>query len=106
MTAEAPVQPSTLISTVAVFEQLLASTPVTVYVVVTVGLATTLLPVVALKPLGGAHEYVEPPLALTPVEPPMHIVSCTALALMFGRLLTVTLLVAVPVQAPLLPVTV
>jgi hypothetical protein len=45
----------TVTVTVAKFEQPLLLVPVTVYVVVTVGLAITLVPVVADKPVPGAH---------------------------------------------------
>lgn len=48
--------------------------PVMVYVVVTVGLAVTTLPVVALNPEDGDHAYVVAPLAVNVVEPPLHIV--------------------------------
>jgi len=49
--------------------------PVTVYVVVVVGLALTLAPVVALKFVLGAHVYVVAPLAVKVVELPEHIVA-------------------------------
>ena len=45
----------TLTITVAVELQFAPSEPVTVYVVVAVGLAERLLPVVALKPVDGVH---------------------------------------------------
>jgi hypothetical protein len=45
----------------------------TVYVVETVGLATTTEPVVVFKPVGGDHEYVTPPLAVSVTEPPWQI---------------------------------
>lgn len=41
---------------VLLWEQLSPSTPVTVYVVVVVGLAVTVAPVVAFKPVEGLHE--------------------------------------------------
>jgi hypothetical protein len=40
-------------------------TPVTVYVVVVVGVAVTEAPVVALKPVAGVHVYVFAPVAVS-----------------------------------------
>ena len=40
-------------------------TPVTVYVVVVVGVAVTDAPVVALKPVAGVHVYVFAPVAVS-----------------------------------------
>ena len=48
--------------------------PVIVYVVVTVGDAVTTAPVAALSPVAGAHEYVDAPLAVNVVDPPLQIV--------------------------------
>jgi hypothetical protein len=48
--------------------------PVTLYVVVTVGLAVTLAPVVALRLVEGVQAKVEAPLAVRIVELPEHIV--------------------------------
>jgi hypothetical protein len=45
----------TLISTVTVFVQPAADTPVMVYSVATAGLASTVAPVVADKPVAGLH---------------------------------------------------
>ena len=53
--------------------------PMIVYVVVTVGLAVTVDPVVALNPLAGVQIYVVPPVAVRDTEPPPHIV-CGAFA--------------------------
>ena len=44
--------------------------PVTVYVVVVVGDAVTEEPIVALKPVGGLHEYMEAPVAVRVVDWP------------------------------------
>ena len=48
----------------AVFIQPLASVPVTVYVVVLAGVATTEGPVVGVIPVVGLHVYVDAPLAV------------------------------------------
>lgn len=48
--------------------------PVTLYVVVTEGLAITIVPVVVLKPDDGIHEYVVAPPAVKTAESPLQIV--------------------------------
>ena len=55
--------------------QPLLSVPVTVYVIVEVGLAVTEEPVVELSAVAGLHEYVLAPLALRVVDCPSHIVA-------------------------------
>jgi len=57
--------------------------PVTVYVVVTAGLASTDEPVVALRPVDGLQVYVVPPLAISVTVPPGHMVGA------FGATVTV-----------------
>ena len=52
---------------------------VTVYVVVVVGLAVTLAPVVADRPVDGAHVYPENPEAVRPVDVPLHMLELAAL---------------------------
>jgi len=49
------------------------SVPTTVYVCVLAGFAVTLVPVVALSPIFGAHVYVDAPPAVNTVEPPEQI---------------------------------
>jgi hypothetical protein len=49
--------------------------PVTVYVVVTVGFAVTVAPVVEDNPVEGLHVYVVAPLAVSIVLPPVQIVA-------------------------------
>jgi hypothetical protein len=56
---------------VAVLEQA-PILPVTVYVIVVVGLAVTLLPVVPLRPVAGDQVYVVAPVAVRTVELPLH----------------------------------
>lgn len=78
--------------------------PVTVYVVVTAGFAVTEAPVVAESPPGGDHVYVVAPEAVKVAEAPAQIVG--ELTAMTGFEPTVTVAVAVPVQLPVVPVTV
>jgi hypothetical protein len=81
------------------------SVPVTVYVMVEVGLAVTEEPVVALSAVAGLHVYVLAPLAVSAVDCPLQIVAGeTAIT---GRGLTFTVTCVEAVQ-PLLsvPVTV
>ena len=77
--------------------------PVTVYVVVTVGLAVTVAPVVALNAVFGAHVYVPPapaPLAFNFVLLPEHIVGEVAEALMVGFTVTVIAVSRTKLQPP------
>ena len=77
---------------------------VTVYVVVLVGFAVTLAPVVEDKPPAGDHVYVPPPVAFKAVLEPEQIAG--ELTVTTGRGFTVTVEVAVPEQLPFEPVTV
>jgi hypothetical protein len=58
----------------AVFVQLLPSVPVTVYTVVLAGLAVTLVPVVADKPVEGLQVYEVAPVAVKVILSPSQIV--------------------------------
>lgn len=78
--------------------------PVIVYVVVTVGLAVTDAPVVALNPVEGDQLYVVAPLAVSVVLLPLQIVAEFTVTTGFG--FTVTLQVLVPTHEPVVPVTV
>jgi hypothetical protein len=55
-----------------------------------VGLAFTVAPVVALKPVEGLHAYVAPPLAVRFTFPPVQMVGFAGTILIVGRGLTVT----------------
>jgi hypothetical protein len=73
---------------------------------VEVGLAVTLAPVVADKPVAGDHVYdVAVPLAVRPVEVPLQIATPEP-ALTVGNEFTVIVTLAVLLHVPLLPVTV
>jgi hypothetical protein len=65
----------TVTVTASVFTHPLASVPVTVYVVVAVGVATTLAVFVVAKPVTGLHTYVEAPVAVSVVLAPLQIVA-------------------------------
>ena len=90
--------------TVAVSEQVAELLPTTVYVVVTVGFAVTVEPVVALNPVDGDHEYVAAPVAVRVPLKPMQIV--IGLTVTNGKGETVTRATAVVVPHVLVPVTV
>src|ERR1700752_3997221 len=79
--------------------------PVTVYVVVEVGLAVTVEPMLALKLVAGLHEYVLAPLAVRVVNCPVQIGEGVA-TLITGIGFTVTVTCAVAVQPSASPVTV
>jgi len=81
--------------TVAVdeFIQLFASVPEIVYTVVLVGLAFTLLPVVADKPVDGDQSYVDPPDAVRAIELPLQIAGEEGVTVIVGFGLTVTVTV-------------
>jgi hypothetical protein len=66
--------------------------------VVTVGVAVTVPPVVALSPVPGLQLYVLAPLAFREVEPPTHIDG--EFTVTVGNGFTVTTAVVVPVHAP------
>ena len=57
----------------AVFLHPFTSVPVTVYVVVTVGLAVTELPLVVARPVPGFHTYIFAPVAVKETVPFTHI---------------------------------
>jgi hypothetical protein len=79
--------------------------PVIVYVVVTVGEAETVAPVVALNPVAGAQAYVLAPLAVMLTELPLQIVGAAGFLVTVGKGFTVTVTVVVFVQpAALVPV--
>jgi hypothetical protein len=77
----------------------LASTPVTVYVVVTVGVAVTVAPELDERVEEGDHEYVLAPEAVIDCELPETIVALLGLILIVGKALIVTVCVA---EQPLL----
>jgi uncharacterized membrane protein (DUF4010 family) len=80
--------------------------PVTVYVVVAVGVAVTAAPVVADKPVAGDHMYVAAPVAVRAVDEPAHIPTLVP-AVTTGNGLTETVVVDEPTHPKLLvPVTV
>ena len=76
--------------------------PTIVYVVVTVGLAVTLAPVVALNPVEGDQLYVVAPAEVKVVEAPLQIVGEFTVTVGVG--FTVTTEVTVPVQPAVVPV--
>ena len=83
----------TVTTAVAVFKHPLTEVPVIVYVVVVVGFAVTLAPVVALNPVLGDQLYVFAPLAVNVVLAPLQILG--ELTVTVGNGKTVTTAVAV-----------
>jgi hypothetical protein len=80
--------------------------PVTVYVVVTVGLAVGLAHVLHDRPVDGNHEYDVPPVAVSTVDVPEHM-EIDGLTPIVGSGFTVTVTIALFWQpAALKPVTV
>jgi len=75
-------------------------------VVVEAGVAVTLAPVVALRPVAGAHVYVVAPLAVNPVPVPEHTVAEDGVTVTVGVGVTVIATIWVSVQDPLVPTTV
>lgn len=77
--------------------------PVTVYVVVIVGEAVTLVPEVPLNPKGGVHEYVLAPLPVkvTLAPPTQYVLEEAATEVL--TVMTLTVAVAELVQAPVAP---
>ena len=74
---------------------------------VTVGVAVTTGPVVALKPVAGLQVYPAAPLAVRVTPGPVaHILGADGVTVTVGVGLMVTSTVAVDVQLPLVPVTV
>lgn len=70
-----------------------------VYVVVTVGLAITVEPVVALNPVPGVHVYVEPPVAVKVAESPAQIVALFTTGTIEPPIVTVEVAVVVQPSA-------
>ena len=62
----------------------LASVPVTVYVVVTLGEAIVLIQVVQPKPVEGFHVYVDAPVAVNEADPPGQIESVAGTTTIIG----------------------
>lgn len=73
-----------------------AEVPFNVYVIVVIGLAVTVAPVLALSAVFGVQVYVEAPDAFSEVFPPEQIVGEPALATNVGVAFTVTTSVLVP----------
>lgn len=92
----------TVMVCVAVFVQPFALDPVTVYVVVDVGVTVIDVPV----KLPGIQLYVVPPEAVSVVLPPAQNVVLDAVTVTVGDGLTVIVRVAVAVHPPFEPVTV
>jgi hypothetical protein len=83
----------TVTTAVVVFKQLFTAVPVIVYVVVVVGFAVTLAPVVALSPVLGDQLYVFAPLAVSVALALLQIIGEFTLTVGNGK--TVTIAVAV-----------
>jgi hypothetical protein len=95
----------TVTTTVAAVLVQVPVVPETEYVMVEVGLAVMLAPVVALRLVLGVQVYVVAPLAVNTVEPPEHIVG-GADSVTVGVVFTVTTTVTgLLVQVPVVPVT-
>ena len=73
---------------------------------VTSGVASTLAPVVALKPVAGDHVYADAPAAVSVVVTPAQTVVVRGATVTFGYAFTVTVTDAVPLQPADVPVTV
>lgn len=80
--------------------------PVTVYVVVVVGEAVTVAPVVPLNPVAGDQLYVLAPLAVKVALLPAHMVTLAGVTETVGTVFTVTTTVVDPEHPPVVPVTV
>jgi hypothetical protein len=95
----------TVTVTVVVFTQLFTSVPVMVYVVVVVGPAVKLVPVVPDNPVAGDQAYVDAPPAVSVVDEPLHIATAGGVQVIVGNGLTVTVVVVEPVHpAAVVPV--
>jgi hypothetical protein len=92
----------TVINCVAVEVQPFAAVPVTVYVVVVAGVTVTVVP----DKLPGIQLYVTAPPAVMFVLLPVQIDALVGVTETVGEGLTVIVRVAVPVHAPVVPVTV
>jgi len=88
----------TMTEDTAVLEQPLASVPVTVYCVEELGLALTLFPTTALKPVAGLQVHTTALFAVRMVELPLQIVALFTVTL--GKGFTVTVATA-PLKQPL-----
>ena len=92
---------------VLLFWQLLPSVPVTVYVTLAVGVATTLVPLVALNPVEGLQLYTTAPPAVKVVLLPLHNADEPADTVTVGKGFTVIVTVFVFWhELPSVPVTV
>ena len=92
----------TVTALTVVFTQPLS--PVMVYVVVTVGLATTLVPLILFNPLAGLHVYVVAPLAVKVVVPFKHIADTPDILIVgveFMLTTTVLVLIQLFISVPL-----
>ncbi len=78
---------------VAVFKHPFTAVPVIVYVVVVVGFAVTLAPVVALSPVLGDQVYVFAPLAVSVALAPLQILGELTVIVGNGRTVTVVVVV-------------
>jgi hypothetical protein len=85
----------TVIITVAVLVHPVPAVPVTVYVVVVVGVAVTVAPVVEDKPVAGLQLYVAAPLAVSETLLPIHSVADEGVTVTVGVVFTVIIAVAV-----------
>ena len=93
-------------ATVTVFDpEQLPDVPVTVYVVLTVGLAVGLEILATLNPVVGNQLYELAPVAVITVLFPLQIVVVPVIIIV-GNGVTLTVIVFVPVQAPTVPLTV
>jgi hypothetical protein len=78
----------TVTVTLVEFEQPLPSTPETVYMLVRAGVAVTVVPVVALRPLDGDHVYRIAPKEVSDTEPPAHTAGAAGVIRMEGNAFT------------------
>ena len=78
--------------------------PVTVYEVVTLGLAVGLGQFVQLKPVAGTQLYVVAPLAVKGTLFPLHMLGLAGLTFTVGVGFTVIVTIAVALQVPVVPV--
>ena len=99
-------EPPTVITAVEVLLQPDADVPVTVYVIVLPGLAVTLAPVVALKPVPGLHVYVDAPDATKLTLPLVQILADEGVIVTVGIGSTITISVVSFIQPLVLTATV
>jgi hypothetical protein len=81
--------------TVEVFEHPLASVPVTIYVVLIVGSAVTVIPDPEVNPVVGLQEYEVPPPAVSSTDCPLQRTGADGLAVITGNGFTVTVTLVV-----------